>query len=954
MDPVAFESLPLTASVRPALSRIDYAADDPVSLRDRLLERLPASLPGWNATLAFEGSDHARLLAELFAHLGATLCAYADQRANESYLRTAQLPRSLIDLCELIDVRLGAGASATALQAFFAKPGTSGTLPRAFRLQAPPPPGTVPASDLLFETLAALDVHASRNAMRLVGHDRSGRKLRLRHLSASDQDLGATMDAAYAGLKAGAPLVFDDGAALAAVPLSAASEVDDATVLRWAPGAVVEDAEFLIADTRVLGRAKQVMKMAAAERADEVTLGQNRLPVANAAMFTVGAAALVESGGLLMPVLVIAKDVAAKTITLNRGVVSSLRRSATRVLEGTACGAITTTIRAGSTQLWREPLGKKKDFPHTPQPGDLLLVADASGVELATVASAGGLLITLTQPLLRAMRPTVAPFENVARVRYYSIAPDDPATHQTWLRPLRLDEVPGAFPGGERTRLTLDKSYDGLAPGTVVALSDGQATQAFRVLQADSVDGKTVLTLPDEALPSLRVATLAIHGPFEHTMHVAGHDRSEQTLAAGASQLDLAGSPAGLSAGMDLVIADGAQAEGARIAQVQAIAGGARVSLARPLEHAYAIGDAVIHGNVAAIGHGAGGPDEVLGSGDTAAAPQRFMLRRTRLAFVPDPAASRGVAPAVEVFVGSTRWTLVETLAFSGPLDTHCVIEIDDRERATVVFGDGVHGATPASGRNNITARYRAGHGAVANLAAGAIVRMPQPAQFIARSLNPMAASGGADPETPEVARQRAAHRVRTLDRAVALSDHADLALTYAGIAKARADVELEGRGAGARRVVVVTCAATGGAALSTPQKDGLLAFLSARSADPVRLRVRDHRRWPIHLALRVHVLPDVLQAAVQRALLVAFGPGGFFAFGTRALGTDLALSEVYAAGEAVEGVDHVLATAFHVEGEATRVVDAIAVPADALATGGAATDATVGRFSVQLIGGLT
>jgi hypothetical protein len=155
MDPIAFESLPLTASVRPALSRIDYAADDPVSLRDRLLERLPASLPGWNATLAFEGSDHARLLAELFAQLGAILCAYADQRANESYLRTAQLPRSLIDLCELIDVRLGAGASATALQAFFAKPGTTGTLPRAFRLQAPPPPGTVPASDLLFETLAA-------------------------------------------------------------------------------------------------------------------------------------------------------------------------------------------------------------------------------------------------------------------------------------------------------------------------------------------------------------------------------------------------------------------------------------------------------------------------------------------------------------------------------------------------------------------------------------------------------------------------------------------------------------------------------------------------------------------------------------------------------------------------------------------------------------------------------
>jgi len=152
-------------------------------------------------------------------------------------------------------------------------------------------------------------------------------------------------------------------------------------------------------------------------------------------------------------------------------VVSSLRRSATRVLEATSCGAISTTIRAGTTQLSREPLAKKKDFPHTPQPGDLLLIADASGVELATVANAGGLTITLTQPLIRAMRPATAPWENVARVRYYSVALNDPATHQTALRPLRLAEVAGAFPGGSLTQLALDKSYEGLAPGTVVALA---------------------------------------------------------------------------------------------------------------------------------------------------------------------------------------------------------------------------------------------------------------------------------------------------------------------------------------------------------------------------------------------------------------------------------------------------------------------------------------------------
>jgi len=237
---------------------------------------------------------------------------------------------------------------------------------------------------------------------------------------------------------------------------------------------------------------------------------------------------------------------------------------------------------------------------------------------------------------------------------------------------------------------------------------------------------------------------------------------------------------------------------------------------------------------------------------------------------------------------------------------------------------------------------------------------MAQPLPFLERAFNPLAASGGAERDSAADARRQAAHRVRTLERAVSLADYADLALTYAGIAKARAELEREGSGAAALRVIAVTCAAEGGSALSTPQKEALLAFLGARSAEPARLRVRDHRLWPVRLALSVDVLPNHAQPAVQRALLAAFGAGrmddgsfGFFAFERRALGADIALSEVYALAEAIEGVDHVLATLFHAEGEAPEVADRIRVPSDALATGGDATDAAIGRLSLQLAGGL-
>jgi hypothetical protein len=950
------DSFIATAHNRSALMRIDYASEDFATLRERLLAGLPQALPGWNAALATEGGDYAAALAELFAALVASFNAYADQRANEAFLRTATLHRSLIDLCQLIDYRLGAGASATALQAFFAKPDKSGVLPARFKLTAAPVASATDRSELVFETLAPLDVHPSRNEMRLVGHDRSVRQLLLRASTSAVQDTAAQLDALYGGLKAGQPVAFDDGTQLLALPLAAATEQAGVSHLRWAAGAAALNRDYAIADLHLLARPKQTMRLAAAERADEVTLGQNVLPVVNAAMFTVGTAVLVASGGLLMPALVLARNTAAgnTSITLNRGVVASLRRSATRVLEGTACGATTTAQRAGQSVIHRDPLDKKKDFPHTPAPGDLLLAADASGVELLTVTSASGLDITLTQPLPRALRPVAQPFDDgVARVRYYMVALNNPATHQTTLRPLLLNELAGVFSGG-RTLLALDKTYEELAPQTVVAWSDGQQTGALRVFGAASAEGRTMLSLAGSAPGPLRVATLALYGPFEHTMHVAGYNHSELTVPAGSSLLDIAGTPAGLVPGQDIVIADLQHREGQRITQVSPLGANTRISLARPLESGYLLGDAVVYGNVTTVTHGASQPDETLGSGDPAAAPQRFALRRTPLAFVPDATAPRGAVPAVEVWIGGERWTKVDTLAGSGPLDHHYSLEIDDREIAWVVFGDGTHGATPPTGRNNIVARYRNGHGAAANVALGAVASMPQPASFVERSANVLAASGGADRESAADAKRQASHRVRTLERAVSLADYADLALTHAGVAKARADLEREGSGAGARRVIVVTCAAQGGTALATPQMEALLAFLAQRCAEAQRLRVRSHRAWPVRLALRVNVLANFSQATVQRKLLEAFGNvTGFFAFERRDLGTDLALSDVYAAAEAVPGVDNVLATLFHAEADAAQVADRISVPADALATGGDVVDATVGRLSLQLVGGL-
>ncbi len=941
-----FDALAITQSPRPYLDRIDYSHDDLATLRERLIARLPQALPGWNPALADQAGDYGVLLAELFAHMAAILHAYADQRANESFLRTATLTRSLMDLAQLVDYRLGQGAAATTLQAFFAKADKPGQLPAGFRLQAQPAGAIAPLS---YETDQPLDVHPSRNRMRLHGHNVSNRRLRLRASAAAPQDTRVRLSALHGGLKAGIPIVLHSFSALVALPLSAITTVDGATQVAWAAGEAPHDADLPIADLSLFARPQQSARHAAAERADEITLGHTVVPVLNAGLFTPGVAVLVRSGAFQQGAVVLAStpragEAPAGDITLNRGLAASLRRSDTEVLAGALCGEWGGTERAGATHITRNRSGPGSAVAlHT---GDTLLVVDAGGIEIATVAQTSADEIYLAAPLTRALRPTRHVGDAAHKLRYFVVRPQLASQSRSAARVMRLGDLANVYQGGQ-TVMLLDKTVDAFDEGSVVALGDGELCSAHTVVRSRSLNNRTELTLAGLAPRTLKVATLRIHGAFEHRMRVAGHDRSEATLAAGAAQLELAGLPLGLAPGMTLVIADGQHAEGMRITQVRGLRDRVQLSLARPLDHAYALGDAVVYGNVAAITQGQGGAEEILGGGDPAAAPQRFELQRAPLAWVPDPASPRGAAPAIEVFVNGERWTRVDTLADSGPNDRHLCIEADDRERASVVFGDGVHGAAPPSGRNNITARYRTGHSATGNVAAQAIAKMPQPAAFLDKTFNPLPASGGADRDGPDLARQQTRLRVQTLDRAVTVADHAHLALTFSGVGKAIAASGREGRGAAARPVIAVTCASHGGHALSTPQKEALLAFLSARSAQPDRIRLRDHRPWPVSLALNVTVRPNHRQAAVQQALLAAFSQNGdgFFAFERRSFGADIALSEVYAVAERIEGVDHVLATRFQAEGNGASVADRIAVPGDALATG---------TLTLQLNGGLT
>jgi hypothetical protein len=949
-------SVPLTAVNRAQLSHIAYVADDFASVRERLLSRMAQTFPQWNPALEsnIERPDFAVLFADLFAHLAGILNAYSDARVNESFLRTASLERSLIDLAALIDYRLSPGASAAGLQAFLVKEGATGVVPSAFKVQVPAA-GDVPA--IVFETLTSMAVASVRNRLRLYGYDRSSRVLRLRNSASAVQDREVLLDGLYRSLKPGVPLVLEDGSLRVALPLVASDELDGKTRVQWAAGAPTADRDWPIADLAIYGRPKQTMRLAAAARADELPANTTVLPLATTGPFSIGDAVLITSDGVLMPTRIIGRDSAQKTVTIGRGLIAALRRSATRVIHARHIGAVHTRLRPGATTITTA----SSFGGDAPEPGDYLLLSDEAGVELATVAAVDGQTIVLAQPLLRAMRPGVS-FKSTPQLKRIGLHRVQQAalTGGTTVRPVRLHELSGVFQS-ETTILRLDRSYEELVPGGRVALSDGVRHSAHTISQVAVVDDVSQLVLADAADGQYLVSKLQVYAPFEYTMHVDRYNVSEATLPAGTSQLDIVGTGLGLNAGTHLIVddADPTQvAQGVRITQVAEANGRTLASLARPLERNFVLGAAVVYGNVAPVRHGASEPEQVLGSGDPSVPNQRFQLSGSPVSFVPDSTRERGVAANVEIFVDGERWIEVDSLADSGPNDHHFVLEIDDEQRAFACLGDNVHGASAASGLNNIRVRSKTGIGTWANVTAGAVKQMPQPLPFVASTLNIAPTAGGADRETPATAKRRAAQRVRTLDRVVTLEDLADLALNFAGVAKTRA--EFTRASMPGPRVVTVTVVGEGGAPLGIETKDALYAYLRARMTPAQALGLKDADRLAIKTALEVTLHANFLQSDVLRRLQAAFGSGvdeagqaGYFNFDRRALGETLYLSEVYALAESVPGVDYVLATAFHPEGAAPAVLDRIAMPPNAWASGGDPVDASRGRLVLTLKGGL-
>lgn len=139
------------------------------------------------------------------------------------------------------------------------------------------------------------------------------------------------------------------------------------------------------------------------------------------------------------------------------------------------------------------------------------------------------------------------------------------------------------------------------------------------------------------------------------------------------------------------------------------------------------------------------------------------------------------VLPATPYLDGSAQMTAgngdyVEVVNFLGSTatDRHFLVLVDQNDRATVRFGNGINGVVPSG---TITVRYKTGGGATGNVNVGTLTKLEgsftdvdgRPVSVSAT--NPRPASGGTDRQTVAQIQALAPESIRVLNRTVSRED---------------------------------------------------------------------------------------------------------------------------------------------------------------------------------------
>jgi len=238
---------------------------------------------------------------------------------------------------------------------------------------------------------------------------------------------------------------------------------------------------------------------------------------------------------------------------------------------------------------------------------------------------------------------------------------------------------------------------------------------------------------------------------------------------------------------------------------------------------------------------------------------------------------------------GWVTWTRVENFLNSMSNSRHYMLDTDARDKASILFGDGINGKVPTTGTNNVRASYRVGGDVDGNVGADEITSNADGVNGISEVTNPRSAygwrmkDGGTDQDVERIKRDAPAG-LRTRDTASTIKDVELLAVkkfkdSNGVLCVARAVGVEEGLGPKTVKLLVV---GNGGATLTPDQKQELEVYFngSRYTAPPTKgVLLTNHQVTVFNFEPKVITIdatvvwPGGNAESIRNALLALFTP---------------------------------------------------------------------------------
>ncbi|MBZ0301279.1 MAG: baseplate J/gp47 family protein, partial [Anaerolineae bacterium] len=200
-------------------------------------------------------------------------------------------------------------------------------------------------------------------------------------------------------------------------------------------------------------------------------------------------------------------------------------------------------------------------------------------------------------------------------------------------------------------------------------------------------------------------------------------------------------------------------------------------------------------------------------------------------------------------------------------------------------------------------------NGTAGNVGLEALARIVSTDTRIIRVWNPLAATGGKEPEPLEEVKQFAPQAFRVQERAVTEADYAELAQRHAEVQKAVARL----RWTGSWYTAFVTIDRRGGRPVDSAFKQQIRTYLERYRVAGYDIAINSPVFIPLDILLFVCVKPGYFRADIKEQLLRVFSSGtlpdgrpAFFHPDEFTFGQPIYLSQIYRTAMTVIGVDSV------------------------------------------------